>query len=256
MFATAWITGASSGIGRATALRLAAQGVRVAASARSEDGLADLAREAERQGGSITAFPLDVTDLEACRATVRRIEAEIGPIDLALFIAGTDVPMGGADFSAETAGTVMAVNYQGTANCLDAVLPALRERRHGRIGVMASVAGYRGFPGFAAYSPSKAALIALCESLHGDLRRDGIRLSVINPWFVRTRLTVGVRSPMPFAITPERAAREIVRGLQRDCFEILVPPEIAAQLKASRALPDALYLPLSRALGALRSAWP
>ncbi|SOD90480.1 SDR family NAD(P)-dependent oxidoreductase [Caenispirillum bisanense] len=256
MFATAWVTGASSGIGRATALRLAAQGVRVAASARSEAKLAELALEAERLGGSIATYPLDVTDLDACRTTVRRIEAGVGPVDLALFVAGTDAPMGGADYSAETAARVMAVNYQGTANCLDAVLPVLRERRHGRIGVTASVAGYRGFPGFAAYSPSKAALIALCESLHGDLRRDGIRLSVINPWFVRTPLSEGARSPVPFAITPERAAREIVRGLQRDCFEILVPPEIAGQLKAGRALPDAVYLPLSRVLGAVRSAWP
>ncbi|GAA0571395.1 SDR family NAD(P)-dependent oxidoreductase [Caenispirillum bisanense] len=254
MYAIAWVTGASSGIGRATALRLAAAGTRVAASARSEGALLALHEEAARAGGDIRPYPLDVTDLAACRAVAGRVEDDLGPLDLALFVAGTDVPMDAASFSAETAAQVMAVNYEGTVNCLDAVLPPFRRRRHGRIGVMASVAGYRGFPGFASYGPSKAALINLCESLYAELRGEGIRLSVINPWFVKTRLTVGVRSPMPFAISPERAAREIVRGLACDSFEILVPREIAGQLKATRALPDALYLPLARTLAALRSA--
>lgn len=250
MFAIAWVTGASSGIGRATALRLAAQGVRVAASARSEDKLADLEAEAERRGVSIRAYPLDVTDLEACRATARAVETDVGPIDLAVFAAGTYKLMGARDFSAETARMVMAVNYQGAVNCLDAVLPYLRARRYGRIGVVASVAGYRGFPGFAAYGPSKAALNNLCESLHGELRDDGVRLSVINPWFVRTRLVED--QPAPFAVTPERAAEEIVRGLGRDCFEIVFPREIALQLKASRAVPNAFYMPLTRVLSMIR----
>lgn len=253
MFVTAWVTGASSGIGRATALRLSAQGVRVGASARSAEALADLAAEAERQGGApVLPYPLDVTDLNACRTTAAAIEDALGPLDLVVLAAGIDHRMGAVDFSAEAAARVMAVNYLGVVNCLDAVLPRLRGRRHGRIGIVASVAGYRGFPGFAAYGPSKAALITLCESLHGDLRREGVRLSVINPWFVRTRLIENQRAPAPFAVTPERAAEEIVRGLGRDCFEIVFPREIALQLKASRAAPNALYLPLLRLLGSLR----
>lgn len=251
MFSTAWITGAGSGIGRATALRLAAQGVKVAASGRTGEALESLAREAETLPGSCEPFPLDVTDLEACRATASAVKARLGRVDLALLAAGTHEDMGGADFSAERAARVMAVNYLGVVNVLDAVLPILRAQGKGRVGVVGSVAGYRGFPGLAAYGPSKAALINLCESLRNDLRRDGIGLTLFSPGFVKTRLTRGAVPP-PFAITPERAAREIVRGLSSDCFEVVFPRELTPQFKAGRLLPNAVYLRLAGVLGALR----
>ncbi|WP_404378659.1 SDR family NAD(P)-dependent oxidoreductase [Caenispirillum salinarum] len=251
MFSTAWITGASSGIGRATALRLAGQGVKVAVSGRTEESLESLAREAEALPGSCEPFPMDVTEVEACRATVREIEAQMGGIDLALFAAGTHEDMSGADFSAERAAKVMTVNYLGVVNALDAVLPAMRGRARGRIGVVGSVAGYRGFPGLAAYGPSKAALINLCESIHGDLKRDGIRLTLFSPGFVKTRLTERAM-PTPFAITPERAAKEIVRGLSSDCFEVIFPKELAPQFIAGRVMPNRVYLRLAGLLGALR----
>lgn len=251
MYATAWITGASHGIGRATALRLAREGVSVAASARSAEALEALAREADPLPGTVVPVPVDVTDLAAMRDAAVAAEETVGPLDLAVFAAGTSQTMGATDYSAETAAKVMAVNYGGACNGLDAVLPLMRGRGRGRIGVVASVAGYRGFPGLAAYGPSKAALINLCESLYSDLRRDGVRLSVINPGLVRTRLTEGA-GPMPWAITPERAAREIVRGLATDCFEIIFPQEMAAQFIAGRLMPNPVYLRVASFLGKFR----
>lgn len=251
MYATAWITGASHGIGRALALRLAGEGTSVAVSARSAEALEALAAEAGSRPGQCRPVPVDVSDLEAMREAARRIESEVGAPDLAVFAAGTSQTMHANDFSAETASKIMAVNYGGAVNGLDAILPAFRARGSGRLGIVASVAGYRGFPGLAAYGPSKAALINLCESLHGELKRGGIRLSVINPGLVKTRLTEGA-GPTPFAITPERAAKEILRGLKTDCFEIIVPREAAPQFVAGRVMPNPVYLRVADVLSRFR----
>src|SRR5262249_22944104 len=138
----AWVTGASSGIGREVALLLASRGVAVAASARSSDKLEALAAAQ----GSITSFPLDVTDRESTRAVVDRITDRLGPIDLAVLSAGVGFAMGGKDFDAATAEASMAVNYLGIANAIEALLPRMRERRAGHIAMLSSVAGYRGLP--------------------------------------------------------------------------------------------------------------
>ena len=113
---TAWITGASAGIGRALALNLGKRGVKVAASARSLDKLAEVAE----LDTNITPFPLDVADLGATKETVRSIAASLGPIDLAVLNAGVWEAMSSRNFSADKAGHSMAVNYLGVANGLEA----------------------------------------------------------------------------------------------------------------------------------------
>src|SRR5262245_794014 len=114
-----WITGASSGIGRALALRLARDGRRVAASARRAEELASLAAES---GGRIMPYPLDVTDRDAVAAAVRSMEAAHGPIGLAILNAGTHLPMSADDFSAGTFRRLIEVNLMGVVHGLDAVL--------------------------------------------------------------------------------------------------------------------------------------
>jgi short-subunit dehydrogenase len=235
---TAWITGASTGIGRSLALLLAGQGVAVAASARSADKLSDLARADPR----ITPFPLDVTDAAATLKTVRSIAAALGPIDLALLNAGVWEAMSARNFSAGKAARSMAVNYQGIANALEALLPAMLERGAGHIAMMASIAGYRGMsPLTTAYGPTKAAAINLAETLRHDLAPQGIAVSVINPGYVATPMTSVNKFPMPFMISAEDAARRIVRGLGRRKFEIAFPWQLVMLVKLGRLLPYPLY---------------
>jgi short-subunit dehydrogenase len=135
----------------------------------------------------------------------------------------------------------MAVNYQGIVNGIEAVLPAMLERGHGHIGFVSSIAGYRGLPRALAYGPSKAALINLAEGLRNDLAARGIRLSVINPGYVATPMTADNKFPMPFMVPVERAARKIVRGLQRGKYEITFPWQLVALAKLGRLLPNGMF---------------
>lgn len=239
---TAWITGASTGIGRELALILAAAGVRVAVSARSAQKLADLA--ALRPG--LLAVPLDVTDRSATAAAYAEIVRAIGPLDLVVLNAGVWHPMGASDFDASKSADSMAVNYQAIANALQSVIPAMSSRGSGHIAMTASVAGYRGLPRAAGYAPSKAAVISLAETLAPDLARKGVTVSVINPGFVETPMTAVNDFPMPFLMKPEAAARVIVTGLARRKFEIAFPWQMVALLKFARVLPYPLFFWFAR----------
>ena len=204
---TAWITGASTGIGRELAIILASQGVRVAASARDANKLEDLARA---QSG-IVVVPLDVTDRQAVAAAYDRVRTTLGPVDLAILNAGTWDPMGAREFTAARVEQSMAVNFGGIANALEPLLTEMIARKSGHIALVASVAGYRGLPQAAAYAPSKAAVISLAEVLRLELAPHNITVSVINPGFVDTPMTAVNTFPMPYKLTATDAAQRIVR---------------------------------------------
>jgi NAD(P)-dependent dehydrogenase (short-subunit alcohol dehydrogenase family) len=237
-----WITGASSGIGRALALAYAAKGATVAASARRADELDQLAAVAPDR---ITAVPVDVTDEAAMVRAAAAIE-EKGPLDLAVFNAGTHQPVSVEAFDTAPFRRLMEINYIGTVNGIAAVLPRFIARRGGHIAVVSSVAGFRGLPQAAAYGPTKAALINLCEALKLDLDRHGVRISVINPGFIRTPLTDRNPFPMPFLMEAEDAAQRIVQGIERNAFEITFPRRFTYLLKIMRMLPYSLYFRLIR----------
>jgi NADP-dependent 3-hydroxy acid dehydrogenase YdfG len=243
-----WITGASAGIGRALALRMARDGWRVAASARRADELAELAREAGGLPGTIHAYPLDVTDQAAVWEAVATIEHELGAIDVSVLNAGTHEPTPAATFAAATLRRLLEVNVIGVANGLEAVLPRLIARRTGRVAIVASVAGYGGLPNAAAYGATKAALINLAEAMRPKLLQRGVILQVINPGFVKTPLTDKNDFAMPFLISAEDAAEVIRRGLQSDRFEIAFPTLFVRLMKLVRVLPYRLYFLLTAKL--------
>jgi NAD(P)-dependent dehydrogenase (short-subunit alcohol dehydrogenase family) len=236
-----WITGASMGLGEALARRLARDGSEVIASARSADRLQALAAT---NGNRILAWPLDITDHAAVQAEVARIEAERGPIDVAVLNAGTHQPVSAADFTTAGLRALMETNLMGAAACLEALMPRMIARGRGRIAVVASVAGYRGLPTGAYYGASKAALINLTESLKFDLDRAGVTIQIVDPGFVKTPLTDKNEFPMPFLITAEAAADLIAAGLRSGRFEIAFPRVFVAMLKLLRILLYLLYFPL------------
>jgi NAD(P)-dependent dehydrogenase (short-subunit alcohol dehydrogenase family) len=243
----AWITGASTGIGRALALRLARDGWRVAASSRGVEALKGL----EGESNAIRAFPLDVTDAAAAAGVVAEIEHTLGPIDLAVVNAGTHAPTPADTFDAAVVRRLIEVNLVGAANTLAATMPGMIGRKSGHIAVVASVAGYRGLPRAAAYSATKAGLIALAEGLKFDLDRAGVKIQVINPGFVRTPLTDRNDFPMPFLMEVDDAVERIMRGLAGNAFEIAFPRRFVWILKLLGLLPDRLYFPLvAKATGA------
>ncbi len=239
-----WITGASSGIGQALARRMAAAGWTVAASARGAEALEALA--AEPTAGRIRAYPLDVTNHAACRATVAAIERDLGPIGTAVLAAGTHVPTDARDFDVASIRQLVEINLMGVVHAVDAVLPGLIARRGGRLAIVSSVAGYRGLPSAAGYGATKAALINFAESLKFDLDRVGVITQVVCPGFVRTPLTDRNEFPMPFLMEVDAAAERLFRGLQGTSFEITFPRRFAFILKLIGMLPYPLYFALTR----------
>ncbi len=232
-----WITGASTGIGRELALLLAGEGVKVAASARSADKLAELASGSP----NIVPYPVDVADRAAMLATANAIANAHGAIDLVVLNAGTWDAMGARDFGADRAMASMAVNYAGVANGVEAVLPAMIARRGGHVAMVSSVAGYRGLPKASAYAPTKAAVISLAETLRPELAAANVRVSVINPGFVATPLTAINKFPMPFMISAADAAARIANGLEKGKFEIAFPWQLVGLMKFARVLPYPLF---------------
>jgi short-subunit dehydrogenase len=239
---TAWVTGASTGIGAEVARQLAEAGVKVAASARTRDKL-------EALGPGILPVPLDVTDVEACREAVTTVESQLGSIDLAVFGAGTYAPVAVDDLDPAVFSRMMETNYMGVVNCVAALAPRMIARGSGHISWIASVAGFIGLPKSAAYGPTKAALINLAESLHPELKARGVAVSVVNPGFVATPLTAQNDFPMPFLMTPEEAARRTIEGLATGRFEVTYPRRFATILKTARLLPYPVFFKLiSRAV--------
>ncbi|MBM3781324.1 MAG: SDR family NAD(P)-dependent oxidoreductase [Acidobacteria bacterium] len=234
-----WLTGASSGIGEALVPALLDAGVRLTISARRADALADVA--ARHPGASLHVLPLDVTDREAVHRAASDVRAQWGHIDIALFNAGTHIPVQAQTWSADDFRALIDVNYMSLVYGVEAVLPDMLARRQGHIAGVASVAGYRALPTAAAYGASKAAAILMLDALRFDVERQGIAVSVINPGFVRTPLTDRNRFHMPGIIDAPRAAALIVRGLEHRAREIHFPALFSWTMKLLRVLPYPLY---------------
>ncbi|OYV53227.1 MAG: oxidoreductase [Acidocella sp. 20-58-15] len=238
----AWVTGASSGIGRELAVQLAKDGWVVAVSARRE---ADLQSLADAHPGQMIVAPLDVTDQAGVLAAVQKIEADSGRVIVrAVLNAGTYIRDTAADFDVEVFKTQVDVNLLGTANCLAAVMPAMLAAQRGQIGIVSSLAGLAGLPGAVTYSTTKAGLLAMAQSLKFDLNRADVALSVILPGFVKTPLTAKNQFPMPFLMEVSDAAKAIMEGLDSGRFLVAFPGGLAWPLRFLRILPAPLYFAL------------
>lgn len=239
----AWVTGASSGIGASVTRRLVSQGWEVVGSARNKKKLDILGKEL---GDKFHPYPLDVTEAEAVRTKFAIIEAAHGPISLAILNAGVYEILEDRMFEPEAAKIMFETNVLGTINTLGVVLNSMIEKERGQIAVMSSLAGYRGLPNSAGYCASRAATLALAESLRENCRAKGVKVQAITPGFVKTPMTAKNTFPMPFMIEPEVAAERIMGGLNGEHFEITFPFRLSLLMKLLRILPYSAYFPLMR----------
>lgn len=241
-----WITGASTGIGRATALHYLGAGHSVIACARSPTKLQRLAGEAAGLAGHLYTFTADVCDLEVLEAGYNAAIADMGEPDCAILNAGTHVPTPVAELRIDDFRTLMDVNYMGVINSLSLAHATMKARGRGQIAIVASLAGYRGLPLASAYGASKAALINLAESMREEMALEGIDLRLVNPGFVKTPLTDLNDFPMPFLMPADEAALALARGLESRRFEIFFPRKFGFVMKLLRALPPWLLFIVSR----------
>ena len=229
-----WITGASSGIGKALAIKFANEGWQVAASARRENLLLELTKSYP----SIYSFPLDVIDSNNVKKVFEDILKKIGEIDLCVFSTGTYEPILEKEINEKQIRNVMEVNFFGTLNCIKAVEKYFKDKKFGHISVVSSVSGYRGLPNSTGYGASKAALSHLTESLYFDFKRYDVRVSLISPGFIKTPMTDKNKFKMPFIKSSKFAAEKIYKGLIKGkSFEITFPKELTTVLKILRILP-------------------
>ncbi|MDE1153417.1 MAG: SDR family NAD(P)-dependent oxidoreductase [Micavibrio sp.] len=242
----AWVTGASTGIGAATAIALAQQGWDVIITARSHDKLANMGKLASEFKGRIIPLQGDVTDKDAMQALVADIETRYGPIDMAVLNAGSYISENLDTFKSDDFISQVSLNLFGTVFCVEALLPRFISRHKGHIAIVSSVAGYRGLPHSLGYGSSKAALINFAESLAIMGKAYGIKVQIINPGFVRTPLTAKNKFKMPFLIDAGEAAKRITDGLKTNRFEIAFPRRFAFLLKLLGLLPDRMYQAIAR----------
>ena len=236
-----WLVGASTGIGLACAQALRAAGAQVVVSARKPQAVLDWAA----QDSCVQWRALDVCDPAQVQATAHALLAE-GPLDMLVYAAGYYQAQRATAMDLAQLLQHDRVNYQGALHVLDAVLPGMLAQGSGHISLLSSVAGWRGLPNGLAYGPTKAALTHLAETLYLDLQDAGIGVSVVNPGFVDTPLTAQNEFTMPALISPEEAAREMLKGWAQGQFDIHFPKRFTCWLKLLRVLPYRWYFPLVR----------
>jgi NAD(P)-dependent dehydrogenase (short-subunit alcohol dehydrogenase family) len=244
------ITGAASGMGRLAAQRFGRGGSRVAALDVNEVGLAETAHAS----GNIQRFVVDVSDAKDIEQTVERVEAEIGPIDRVLNAAAI-MPTGMLlDQDSALIQRIMEVNYGGTVNVCQAVLPRMLARGRGDLVNFASIAGWLPAPHFGAYNASKFAVVAYSEVLYQENRGRGVRFACVCPPPVATPLLLQAKSKpkslesMP-PIPPEKVLDAIERALERG--RLMVYPDFASALvvRLRRFLPGLVWSNLRRIEG-------
>ena len=233
-----WITGASSGIGKALAIRFSTEGWHVAVSARREN----LLEELKNNNLNIHSFPLDVRDEPGAKKIFQDILIKFQTVDICVFCTGIHDPDAEKKISTEKIREIMETNFFGTLNCIMAVNSYFREQKSGHISLVSSVAAYRGLPAASGYCASKSALTSLAESLYFDFKRYNVRVSVISPGFIKTPMTDKNKFPMPMIKSPEYAAEKIFIGLtKKNIFEIHFPITFTIMMKLLKIMPNWLY---------------
>jgi short-subunit dehydrogenase len=239
---TIFLTGASSGIGEALAVALAKKGAVVGLAARRKDLLEKIAKDCEKAGGTARVFAVDVTDENAIQRAVDEFIHEFAHIDILIANAG----IGGnnaetRDLNPLAVKKVIDINLLGAVNAVHAVLPGMKRRNSGHIVAISSLAGFRGLPKSAAYSASKAGMTAFFESVRLDVKHLGIDVTIIQPGFIKTPLTAGRTSKMPFLMELDDAVPLFIRAIERRKKFAAFPWQLATIVRAGKIMPAWLY---------------
>lgn len=230
-----WITGASSGIGEALAYAFAREGARLVLSSRRSEELERVRRACPRPDEHLV-LSLDISQTETFPAAVQQVLAQCGQIDVLVNNAGVSQRALVADARPEVERALMEVNYFGPVALTKSVLPAMRARRAGHVAVVSSVMGYVGTPGRSTYAAAKHALHGYFDCLRAEVWREGIRVTLACPGYVRTAVAANALGPTgekrtradPHGISAEQCAAIILRGVAAGRSEIFIGREKAA----------------------------
>ena len=238
----AFITGASSGIGQALALRFQRAGYRLALVARRATELQAWSAAQGFDAAKVAVYAADVRDVAAITAAGRACIVSQGLPDVVIASAGISV---GIDTAIASDLEVMRATYEinnlGMAATFQPFVAPMRARRSGTLVGIASVGGIRGLPGHGAYCSSKAAVISYCETLRGELREHGVKVVTLVPGYIDTPLTRANRYRMPFLMQPEAFAEKALQAIEAGASYRVIPWQMGVVAKLLRLLPNVVF---------------
>ncbi len=238
----AFITGASSGIGQALALRFYEAGYRVALVARRSADLQSWVTQKAWPTERAVVYGADVRDAAAITAVGRACTAAHGLPDVVIACAGLSIGMDTAEWAdLDVMRSIYETNNLGTAATFQPFVRAMCERGSGRLVGIASVNGIRGIPGHGAYCSSKAAVISYCESLRGECRPFGVKVVTLSPGYVKTPLTSANPYNMPFALEASDFANRAFHAIEAGTSYRVIPWQMGILAKLLRVLPNAVF---------------
>lgn len=227
-----WIIGASEGLGRELAIQLSNLGVELVVSARNKVRLDELSLRTKAE-----VISLDVLDINS----VRKAFKAVGKIDGIVYAAGDYTPLNSTSWNIDEVDKMIAINFTGAARVLGLVVPKFIAQNYGHVVMIGSLSGFRGLPNAIGYGASKAGMMHLAENIKADLYKANIKVQLINPGFIKTRLTEKNNFKMPFIMTAEDAAKHVIRAMQRNHFQTNFPVMFSLIFRMSNFLPAFLY---------------
>lgn len=227
-----WIIGASEGLGRELAIQLSNLGVELVVSARNKVRLDELSLRTKAE-----VISLDVLDINS----VRKAFKAVGEIDGIVYAAGDYTPLNSTSWNIDEVDKMIAINFTGAARVLGLVVPKFIAQNYGHVVMIGSLSGFRGLPNAIGYGASKAGMMHLAENIKADLYKANIKVQLINPGFIKTRLTEKNNFKMPFIMTAEDAAKHVIRAMQRNRFQTNFPVMFSLIFRMSNFLPAFLY---------------
>ena len=237
-----FITGASSGIGQALAARYAQAGWRLALVARRGAELQAWAQARSLGPERAAVYRADVSEPDSIIAAANACIAAHGLPDVVIACAGVSIGMDSAERAdLDVMRDMFALNNVGLAATFQPFLRPMRQRGAGTLVGIASVAAIRGLPGHGAYCASKAGVVAYCESLRGECRRQGVRVVTLLPGYIATPLTAGNRYAMPFLLQPGVFADRAFRAISAAVSYRVIPWQMGVLAKLMRLLPNAVF---------------
>ena len=234
-----WLIGGSEGIGRELTIQLVMSGAYLAISGRNEERLKQLCEQQNNQG--IFYAQCDVTNLQSLKGAWAKIKSQWDKLDMLIYCSGTYKPMSAKLMELDEVENMININLQGAYRALSLVIPEFINNHKGHIVLFGSVAGYCGLPNSIGYGESKSGIIHLAENLKCDLSKDNIKVQVINPGFVKTRLTDKNDFKMPGIMPPDKAAKFILKGMATNRFEIKFPWMFSNFLRILSLLPYSIF---------------
>ncbi len=227
-----WIIGASEGLGRELSIQLSNLGVKLIISARNETRLTELSSLTKAK-----VLALDVLDIDA----IKQASKSVGIIDGIIYVAGDYTPLNSTTWNVEEVDKMIAVNFTGAAKVLGFIVPKFLKQNNGHIVMIGSLSGFRGLPNAIGYGASKAAMMHLAENIKADLYKTPIKIQLINPGFIKTRLTEKNNFKMPFIMSVEDAAKRVIFAMNSNRFQTNFPLIFSLLFRASNLLPAFIY---------------